>query len=174
MSKTANDHNSVSILWNLHKRLTDYLHSIPKQYTNIMAQAKNGLRDIWLTRVQSKELPALQRAVTLLKSYGFAHNFNVKIAKTGKGHNSKFYRICPEVNQFTPHPQPIYKISNPTSNSFRDILLTMWKCQKVAKGRKSSKVHGNCSQGDQVIFFSAPTITANNMALAQTVFEISC
>ena len=77
--------------------------------------------------------------------------------------------------QYAPATSWGHKYQGPSSNTFRDILLTRFHCEKNAKKAITPLIfYGICSKVNQVIYTSTPISIPNIMALAQIVSDISC
>ena len=71
-------------------------------------------------------------------------------------------------------PNQLTKFQAPSSNSFRDILLTNVKCPNLQRAITPNKFVRIFYKVNQVIYSSPPISWPSFKALAQVVFEISC
>ena len=106
------------------------------------------------------------KVVKFAKSHNSRNNF--KMPKFAKGHNSnKFLQNLLNIYQLT-------KIQAPSSNSFRDILLTSVKCLILQRAIMLEKGNRISSKVNKVICLSSPISWPKFKPLAQILFQVSC
>ena len=71
-------------------------------------------------------------------------------------------------------PYQLTKFQAPSSNSFRDILLTSLKCQNFQRAITPKKYGEFFKKYNQVIYSSSPISWSSFKPLAQILFEIAC
>ena len=155
MPKFSKGHNSVKIRWFFLKIKSGNILIIPYQLTKFQAPSSNTFWDILLT--------------------------NFKKAKFSKGHNSGKIRCFFFIysGNLLIIPYQLTKFQAPSSNTFRDILLTrfnsdFFKMPKFSKGHYSGKIRWILLNFNQVIYSSSPISWPSFKPLAQILFEISC